>query len=277
MSAAAGLTRGSAGSDEEAPPRDFHRRWPTLKPPLRPDATVVTQVADLLTGIKGPVLLLGVTPELAAIERHMVAVDWSEKMIALAWPGDTARRQAVRGDWKALPLADDSMAAAMSDGALTMLRWPDEAAVMLSELARVLRPGGRAVIRCFATPDVPETLAALGEVAARGDVPFHEWRLRFNMAAARADGQVAITSARLFEHYDAALPDRMGKALTQGWPVEALAEIDAYRGSAYIHCYPKRSELAALLAGAWPGSWRFAETAGYPGAAHCPLLVLDRA
>lgn len=259
-----------------APPRDFHRRWPTLRPPLRPDVGVVAQIGALLAGHDDPTLLLGVTPELAAINRAIVAVDWSADMVALAWPGDDARRYALLGDWKALPLADGSVCGAMGDGALTMLAWPDEPTRLLCELRRVLQPGGRAVIRCFATPEVPETLAALGALSERGELPFHEWRLRFNMAAARADGSVGITSARLYELYEADWPNRRDYIEASGWPGEALAEIDAYRGSSYIHCYPKRSELAALLEAHWPGPWRFDETAGYPGAEHCPLLVLDR-
>ena len=37
-----------------------------------------------------PVLLLGVTPELAAIAPNLLAVDRSEMMIAKVWPGDAA-------------------------------------------------------------------------------------------------------------------------------------------------------------------------------------------
>lgn len=258
------------GADDA--PRDFHLRWPTLKPPLRPAAVVVEQIHGLIGSTNGPVLLLGVTPELAAIDRDIIAVDWSAAMIALAWPGDGDRRQAVAGDWKALPLEGGSMGAAMGDGAFTMLDWPDEAAILLAELWRVLLPGGRAVVRCFATAEVPDTLEYMPNWMVKYAMSFHEFRLRFNMAAARADGAVAITSARLFEHYQTIMRD----AAAVDWPAGGLAEIEAYAGSAYIHCYPKRSEMAALLHTAWPGSWQFVETSGYPGAELCPLLVLDR-
>ena len=60
-------------------------------------------MAKLLPDGDEPVLLLGVTPELAVIPRRTVAVDWSERMIAVAWPGDCDSRHAVLGDWRALP------------------------------------------------------------------------------------------------------------------------------------------------------------------------------
>ena len=257
-------------------PRDFHHRWPTLLPPLRPHPAVVVQTDALLGGCDAPVLLLGVTPELAGIGRPIIAVDWSAEMIALAWLGDSDSRRVILGDWKAMPIADASVGGAMGDGALTMLNWPGDAVAVLGELWRVVRPGGHAVIRCFATPEAPESLTALAEVAARGELQFHEWRLRFNMAAARNDDAINITSARLFEHYEADWPSRRDYIDACGWPGDALAEIDAYQGSAYTHCYPKRSEIGQLLATSWPGAWRFAETSGYPGAEHCPLLVLER-
>ena len=266
----------AADIDDGARPRDFHHRWPTLKPPLRPHADVVAAVASLVDACPDPVVLLGVTPELAAIERAMIAVDWSRDMITLAWPGDTAVRRAVLGDWKALPVGDRSVGAVIGDGALTMLNWPQEAAVVAAEIQRVLRPGGRAVLRCFATPEEPESIDFIGQLSAQGRMSFHEWRLRFNMAAAHADGHVSITSARLYELYEADWPNRRDYIDACGWPGEALAEIDAYRDSAYVHSYPKRSEITGLLAPIWSGSVRFVETSGYPGAEHCPLLVLDR-
>lgn len=256
-------------------PRDFHRRWPTLRPPLRPAPAAVAAVAQHLAGIADSLVLLGVTPELAALPRAMIAVDWSADMIALAWPGDSAARRALLGDWKALPLPDASVGGAMGDGALTMLGWPDEQQRVLAELARVVRPGGRVVLRCFATPEPAEPVAAVAAAALTGALPFHLFKLRFNMAAAREVPALTISSATLYDRFDALLPDGPARAAT-GWSETDFAEMAAYRGSAYRHAYPTRSELLTL-AREWPGTAQLIETHDYPGAEHCPLLVLDRA
>lgn len=259
-----------------APPRDFQHRWPTLQAPLRPPASVATQIADALGTSPDPVLLLGVTPELAALDRHIVALDWNPAMIALAWPGDSASRTAILGDWKAMPLADASVGGAMGDGAITMLGWPHEAAQLLGELARVVRPGGRIALRCFATPEGHPDVAAICAEAMSGARSFHAFKLRFNMAVARESDDRTVTSETLYNRFVERFPDREALAAASGWALDTITEIDAYHGSSYIHCYPSRHELGDLLAAHWPGRFAFAETAGYPIADHCPLLLLDR-
>lgn len=259
-----------------AAPKDFHRRWPTLQPPLRPAPSVAASIATLLRDCADPLLLLGVTPELATMDRTMIALDWNPDMIALAWPGDNARRVARLADWKAMPLADASMGGALGDGPVTMLRWPQDVVAVLAELARVVRPGGRVVLRCFATPETPESLEAVCAEAVRGGLSFHAFKLRFNMACARAGGTVTIASATLYETFAAHFPDRRRLGAQAGWSLDTMAEMDAYAGSAYLHCYPKRSELAGLIGDHWPGVHSVVETFGYPAAELCPLLVLDR-
>lgn len=259
-----------------APPRDFHRRWPTLQAPLRPPPSVAAQMAGALADCTDPLLLLGVTPELAAIERPMIALDWNPAMIALAWPGDSTTRSARLGDWKAMPLDTGSVGAAMGDGVITMLGWRHEVERLLTELHRVVRPGGRIVLRCFATPTDHPDLATICAEAISGARSFHAFKLRFNMAVARENDDRTVTSDALFERFTQRFADRDALAVASGWSLETIAEIDAYRGSSYVHCYPSRGELAALLDAQWPGNYRFEETAGYPVADHCPLLVIER-
>lgn len=259
-----------------APPRDFHRRWPTLRPPLRPPADLALTVAPLLAGCADPVLLLGVTPELSAIDRPLVAIDWNPDMVAAAWRGDDADHHVVVADWKAMPLDAASVGAAISDGAITMLRWPDQAVAVLNELWRVVRPGGRVVLRCFATPETPESVDAVVADALAGGLTFHAFKLRFNQAVAAEDADGNVASETLFTRFQQALPDRAALSATSGWPLDVIAEIDAYADSTYIHCYPSRARLIALLSDVWPGAARFQETSGYPLAERCPLLVLDR-
>ncbi len=197
-------------------------------------------------------------------------------MMALAWPGDTATRRALLGDWKAMPLADASAGGAMGDGALTMLAWPGDAVKLLAQLHRIVRPGGPIVLRCFATPDDHPDVAAVCAEAVSGMRSFHAFKLRFNMAVARESADIAVPSETLFDRFQTIFPDRSILAAASGWSLDVIAEIDAYRGSSYIHCYPSRVELADLLTAHWPGSHAFHETGGYPLADHCPLLLLVR-
>ena len=266
----------AAGIDAGMAPRDFHRRWPTLQPPLRPATEVVRQMAALLEPCSDPLLLMGVTPELATLPRTILAIDWSPAMIELAWPGDTNQRRAIEGDWKVMPLADAEVSGAMGDAVLTMLDWPRDAQMVLGELWRVVRPGGRIVLRCLATPEQPETMDGLRAALDADGMAFHEWRLRVNMAAAHADGTISISSDRLWQWHERCWADREALAQRHGWPAGALDEIHAYRGSAYLHSYPTRSAIMDLIHTDWPGSGRFVETSGYAGAALCPLLVLER-
>jgi SAM-dependent methyltransferase len=262
------------GADPDQDHRDFHRRWATLQPPLRPHANVVAAIAELLPPGDETVLLLGVTPELAVVPARTIGVDWSEKMVALAWPGDTPHRKGVLGDWRRLPLAEASVAAAIGDGCLTMLHYPDEQRLLIDQLRVVLARGGRLVLRCFATPEQGESLADVREAALSGTVGFHAFKQRFNMAAALEAGVMNIQSDRLFRMFEELFPDREHLSRASGWSVQAIAEIDAYRGSEYVHCYPSRSQLMALVPG-WMAGARFVETLGYPLAERCPLLVLD--
>ena len=64
----------------------YPTRWSLLKPPLRPDPSVVERVRSLVGGGAAPVLLLGVTPELAAAFPVLEAVDRSPEMIAALRP-----------------------------------------------------------------------------------------------------------------------------------------------------------------------------------------------
>ena len=253
--------------------RDFHRRWGTSQPPLRLHADVPAAVARLLPPGDGPVLLLGVTPELAAIATNVVAVDWSEAMIASVWPGDTATKLAMLGDWRDLPLAEHSMATAMGDGCFTMLRYPDDARLLLDQLGRVLRKGARAMIRCFATPEDAESVSDVRHAALAGGIGFHAFKLRFNQAVTLESGRMSITSDDLFRRFEMLFPDREALSRTSGWSPDTVAEIDAYRGAASVHSYPSRSKLLEIV----PHDVRasFAPSGNYPLAERCPLLVLE--
>jgi ArsR family transcriptional regulator len=86
-----------------------------------------------------------VTQQLASIVKQVVAVDNSPAMLKAARRrlGEAANVELRRGDLQALPIDDSTCDAALMLLALTYV--PD-APVAVREMARVLKPGGRAII-----------------------------------------------------------------------------------------------------------------------------------
>jgi SAM-dependent methyltransferase len=246
---------------------DLHKRWARLKPPLRPGPEVVEAVQAAVGGIPGRRLLLGVTRELALAVPDLVAADWSRAMIDVVWPGNAPGRCAVEADWLALPFPDRSFGAVLGDGSLNMLRWPDQYVGLMGALGRVIMPGGRAVIRCFVSLDEPERLE--GMIAGPAD-GFHALKWRVAMAARQAGGNVNIGARAMWAGFETAFPDRDALAAATGWDRAAIDEIDDYKESPLTKSFPTRAELLQAIP-----DGRLIETAGYPLAERCPLLVID--
>lgn len=263
------LAGGAAGND-------FLARWSTSGTPLRPPPEVPAAIAPLLPphDETNPILLLGVTPELAILPRFTIAVDRNQRMIDGAWLGDTAERRVVRGAWQHLPLADHSVAGAIGDGSLSGLIFPGGYRDMFDELRRVIRPGGRAVFRCFVTPEHWESVEETGDAALTGGISFHVFKLRFNEAVARELGGPNVSSDQACDRFRELFPDRDSLVRSSGWSLETIAEMDRYQGCPDNHSYPTRSELQAAL-GDKVRSLRFVEVPGYALAERCPLLVAE--
>ena len=125
----------------------YHRAWSQLGPPLRPPAEVVAAIREQIKDRTGRALLLGVTPELADVAPDLVAVDRNVSMVAHVWPGNTASRHAIVGDWRKMNFATGAFSICIADGSLSFLTFPDETAALFHELNRILKTRGRAVFR----------------------------------------------------------------------------------------------------------------------------------
>lgn len=73
--------------------------WKHLPPPLRPARTVVELVERHIEDRDAPAFLMGVTPDLSAVTTDLTAMDHTPQMIRHIWPGDTAHRRALFGNW----------------------------------------------------------------------------------------------------------------------------------------------------------------------------------
>jgi len=253
----------------------FHARWSRLRAPLRPNDDTVAATARAIAGHDGHVLLLGVTADLAHLGRRMTAVDWSPPMIANIWPGDREDRAAVLADWRSMPIPDVPFTAAIGDGSLATLLWPQDYRAIFARLADVLAPGARLAVRCYLTPDDPEPLSRVREAALSGAVTnFHALKWRVAMAVAGASGDPNVPVTAILAAFEQAFPDRGALAAATGWPLEQIAEIDAYRGGTAVYSFVTRAQLAAVLPPAF-GRPRFVDAGSYELAERCPLLLLD--
>ena len=116
--------------------KTYHRAWSQLGPPLRPPADVVAAIREQIKDRPGRALLLGVTPELADVAPNLVAIDRNFSMVANVWPGNTASRHAMVGDWRKPNFATGAFSACIGDGSLSFLTFPDETAGLFRELKR---------------------------------------------------------------------------------------------------------------------------------------------
>jgi hypothetical protein len=255
-------------------PLGFHRRWTRLKPPLRPDDQIVSAYRRATEGHDKNILLLGVTAELADLGEATVAVDISKKMIANAWPGDTAKRKAIHGNWLDMPLQTRIFTAAIGDGVLAGIALTEHA-TFFSQLARLLLPNARIALRLYETPEPGETIAQVRAQTMAGEiVGFHAFKWRLAMALAAEAKNPAVPVASIHQSFQRAFPDRTALSAATGWSLDDIEEIDAYNDKPMVYQFPTRRELLAHLPKNFANP-RFVTSGNYELAERCPMLVAD--
>ncbi|HTJ45246.1 MAG TPA: class I SAM-dependent methyltransferase [Kofleriaceae bacterium] len=230
------------------------QQWARIGPPLRPCDEDLAIVRREGAGAKR-VLLLGVTPELASLPwPELVAIDHAHAMIEAVCPKHV---RAIVGEWTALPLPDHAVDLVLGDGALCCVAYPDGYHAIARELTRVLAPGGRAILRLFASIDQ--------ELQIEGNFHAFKWRLAMSLAA--IDRNVAV--ADIHRAFEARFPDR--DALP--WPREAIDTIDVYRDSTIRYSFPTEHEAVAALA---PLRLVSRHAPAYDLGERCPTIVLAK-
>jgi SAM-dependent methyltransferase len=247
-----------------------------MRPPLRPDADVVAAFRELVRDRDDPMLLLGVTPELADLSPNLTAIDRTQQMLDFVWPGDTPRRRARLGTWLKLGLPSASFASVVGDGSLT-IAYPGPATKLLREAANVLIPGGRFVCRVFSSPETGETLETVRGAVASGEIRgVHALKWRLAMAIAQQRGEPNVPVLEIRDQFERWFPNRESLAETSGWPRDEIDSIDMYAGSNAIYSFATRRQLLEIVPPEFTNA-RFVEAGSYELAERCPLFVLERA
>jgi SAM-dependent methyltransferase len=263
----------------------YAREWDLIGSPLRPvaedvQATLGEVQAHHAEHANRPLraLLLGVTPELATMAwppgTSLVAVDRSEPMLAAVFPkeGLPEHARAVCADWRALPLADDSIDVTLGDGCFTIFAFPDGLRLFAEEVRRVMARGGRFLIRVFAAPEAREDLAAIREDLRAGKIgSFHSLKWRLAMAL-QSSPERGVALADVYAAYADLRPLLSQMSSRPGFEPEVTGTIEAYRGSTGTYWFPTVPRICEALAGLFALSATFTKT--YELGERCPTLVL---
>ena len=250
------------------------RQYGRFSSPLRPCPEDVALFSKAVHGHDARVLLLGVTPALAGLGDDLLAVEAMPDVIAALWPGDSADRHAVVGDWRALACPDQSRSAIVGDGVLSAV--DADPMALLAEFLRVLEPGGVIAIRCFCAPDRPEPLDVIVADAMAGRVPdmnVLKWRVSMHLAS--NDPMFRVPVSAVLELFNRLFPDRTEFLDQTGWQISDFDFVDLYRGSTSVLRFLPEDRLRAVFmdTGARLVVLR---PQGYPLADRSPLFVLQK-
>ncbi|ABA88207.1 SAM-dependent methyltransferase, type 11 [Syntrophotalea carbinolica DSM 2380] len=234
------------------------RQWRKIGPPLRPQAedldflthSIVNQ--PRFTQKPPDILLLGVTPEITGLPwppgSRLLAVDQSEAMIREVWsPHPTILSNAVRGKWCQLPTDNHSFDLIVGDGCMTLMDAEQGMLRFISELRRVLRPGGHLALRLFVRPDVPESPGQVFtelEQNRIGNFHIFKWRLLMALHGTLQEG-VTVSQAPDCWRQFVADDDRI--SICTGWEKTTIVTLEAYRNSTARYYFPTLGEARAIL------------------------------
>jgi SAM-dependent methyltransferase len=207
----------------------------------------------------------------------VVAIDKNASMVGNLWPGNTDRRRAIVGNWLNTNFAAETFSCCVGDGSLNAVRYPDEMQLLCSEVARVLRSGGRLVVRVFVLPDAVETVEAVHRSAMRGTIRnFHGFKWRLAMAIAHESKQPNVEMRWVFDAFNQMFPDRDRLVSVTGWSRKEIDTIEFLKDSVAISSFPTRDQLLSIVSQAF-SSVRLVSVGTYEAAEFCPLLVAERA
>jgi hypothetical protein len=263
----------------------YAERWALIGPPLRPGAAdieylreSVQRLLDARSSPRGRALLLGVTPEIAAIEwdppLDLLAIDKSVGMVQAVWPGDSGTRRARVGDWLELDRSEAPFDLVVGDGVFSLFDYPKGYGRLSQALSALTATNGLLSLRSFCRPALPESLAqvrAALELGTIGNFNVFKWRL---LMALQGDSTRGIRLAEAYRAFERTFGGVCALAAQTGWPEREVGSIEGYRGVDDCYSFPTEQEVIVALAEAFEHleTWRPAYELGE----RCPHLSFRR-
>ena len=235
-------------------------RWALIGPPLRPAPADIAYLRDSVErlsvslGSLGPPrtgLLLGVTPEIAELAweppLRLVAVDKSEGMVKAVWPGDTATRRALIGDWLGLELPEAPFDVVIGDGVFSIFEHPTGYARLATALAKLVKPGGLFSVRLFCRPEPSEPVDAVFRGLFGGGIGnFHVFKWRLAMAL-QGNATRGVRLADIWSTFCEHAGSVREVAQRTGWPEPVVGTLEGYRDVQDCYSFSTEREVIDCL------------------------------
>ena len=197
-------------------------------------------------------LLWGVTPEIAAMSwpegTQLLALDKSQPMIELVWPGDVAGfRKAELVDWFGYRCTEGRHDVVIGDGNFAPLDYPHGYRALAAAAYEALTDAGIVVSRFFVRPPESETPdAVFEELLANRIDSFHAFKFRLAMALQESPERGVAVSDVLSAWKRARIDMRLLLAMT-GWRKETVEMIYLYEGKTSRLSFPNVAELEEVM------------------------------
>ncbi|MFP6835705.1 MAG: class I SAM-dependent methyltransferase [Pseudomonadales bacterium] len=261
------------------------KTWRLVGPPLRPsqhDLEFFNRAVERRNPqrVVEPVraLILGVTPELFGLRwpqgTKVCALDGSAQMIAAVWPGPAG--SAVVGSWTAAPIADASQDVIVCDGGFGLLSYPQGQHSLLSEIRRLLVPGGVFIVRLFAPAGLTGSVSDIAHDLEGGLIrTLDVLKLRL-WGALHRDRASGVRPRDVVAKIDEISGGVEQLVSSHGWPAEHVASLELHRNSDAVYHLTDAAELIAM-AEALPGFERQSvDSADDSMGVCCPVVSLRR-
>lgn len=237
---------------------DAASRWDDWGPPLRPCAEDIHLMRNALSEFcaqvpnkKQRVLLYGVTPEIVTMDWpcaiDLIAMDQSQRMVELVWPGDIAGvRRAIVSNWLNPGLPAGSQDVIFNDGGFGFFAYPDKLCLLLAAMRNILRPGGMLICRDFVQVEQRESTQQVLDATRRGEIGnFHafKWRLAMSLQTDTVSG---VCQHDVWQTWNDAQIDP-SQLPQPGWSSRAVSTVEFYRGKETRLCFPTLKEFKELL------------------------------
>lgn len=225
------------------------------------------------------IVILGVTPEVVQLSwprsATLRAFDISADMIARVWqPNSRTQSHVAQSRWQALPIESNSVDAVVGDGCLTALQGIAECKDVLSEVARVLKPAGSLVIRCFIRPTTTESLEEIvADVAEKKIRHFGTLKWRLAMALCHGDN-ATVRPKDISGTFNSLFPDRQTLHYATDWPLETIGTIDSYDGMEGYFTFMTRTQLEDTISPFF--RIKTIKQGGYELSERCPTIAFTR-